>query len=318
MLLVLTGSKDGTADILFSRIGAKGFRFNYDIFSDYTVVFRPSYWSIENPTGFKIDSKAATAAFWWKAFNYFVDEENFIAEEVKYIFREIYGWFLARNLTRGTPPEFHRYNGKLNLLGAATAHFPIPETICGWGNRIRSAKFPTQGIVAKSLTSGLTSTNRALFTTEVQFSKLDVRYPWYLQEKVGAKSDVTIFVCGQKLFPFERDRSQLKGLDWRNQDDIFSSEQKWHPFALSAQQNQSVRAFLSEIGVDWGRLDFMWTGSKLIFLEYNANGQFVFLDQTNQFGLLDAVEQYLLEGCPDETCRSFGSGRPYGGQAAVL
>jgi len=38
--------------------------------------------------------------------------------------------------------------------------------------------------------------------------------------------------------------------------------------------------------VDW---------SKLIFLEYNANGQFVFLDYNNQFGLLDAVVDYLLE-----------------------
>ena len=41
MLLVLTGSKDGTADLLFSKIGNKGFRFNYDIFSDYSVVFDP-------------------------------------------------------------------------------------------------------------------------------------------------------------------------------------------------------------------------------------------------------------------------------------
>jgi hypothetical protein len=295
MLLVLTGSKDGTADILFSRIGTKGFRFNYDIFSDYTVAFRPSSWSIENPIGFKIDSTTATAAFWWKAFNYFVDEEDFIAEEVKYIFREIYGWFLAQNLIRGTPPEFHRYNGKLNLLDVAKTYFTVPDTICGWGNKIKLAKFSTEQIVAKSLTSGLTSTNRALFTTEVRFPKLDIRYPWYLQEKIHAKSDVTIFICGERLFPFERDRSQLKGLDWRNQDDIFSSEQKWHPFALSKRQAKGVRAFLSDIGVDWGRLDFMWTGSELIFLEYNANGQFVFLDHNNRFGLLDAVVEYLLE-----------------------
>ena len=226
--------------------------------------------------GFKIDSTTATAAFCWKAFNYFVDEEDFIAEEIKYIFREIYGWFLARNLIRGAPPEFHRYNGKLNLLSVAKEHFAVPETICGWGNKIKLAKFSTEQIVAKSLTSGLTSTNRVLFTTEVQFSKLDVRYPWYLQEKIDAKSDVTIFVCGQRLFPFERDRLQLKGLDWRNQDDIFSTEQKWHPFPLSTQQNKSVQAFLSGIGVDWGRLNFMWTGSKLIFLEYNANGHSLF------------------------------------------
>jgi hypothetical protein len=100
MLLVLTGSKDGTADLLFSKIGNKGFRFNYDIFSDYSVVVRPDSWSVENPAGLKITNSTATAAFWWKAFNFFVEEEDYVAEEVKYVFREIYGWFLARSLTK--------------------------------------------------------------------------------------------------------------------------------------------------------------------------------------------------------------------------
>ena len=272
MLLVLTGSTDGTADLLFSKIGNKAFRFNYDIFSDYSVAVRPNSWSIENPTGLKITHSKATAAFWWKAFNYFVNEEDYVAEEVKYIFREIYGWFLARSLTKGNNPEFHRFNGKIQILNIASAHFEIPKTICGWGNAIKSEKQPKKGIVAKSLTSGLTTTNKVLFTTEVAFSKLDVRYPWYLQEKIEAKSDLTIFVCGKTFFAFERDRSELKGLDWRNQEDIFSLEQKWKPFSLTKKHTEAVSAFLRQMGVDWGRLDFLWTGSKFVFLEYNANG----------------------------------------------
>ena len=79
----------------------------------------------------------------------------------------------------------------------------------------------------------------------------------------------------------------MKGLDWRNQEDMFSLEQKWTPFSLTKEQSNAVAAFLLKLGVDWGRLDFMWTGSKLVFLEYNANGEFVFLDLKNQFGLLD-------------------------------
>ena len=255
MLLVLTGSKDGTADLLFSKIGNKGFRFNYDIFSDYSVVVRPESWSIENPTGLKITNSTATAAFWWKAFNFFVEEEDYVAEEVKYIFREIYGWFLARSLTKGNSPEFHRFNGKIQILNAASAYFEIPKTICGWGDAIKSRTWSRKGLVAKSLTSGLTTTNKALFTTEVDSSKLDHRYPWYLQEKVDAESDVTIFVCGKRLFAFERNRSGLKGLDWRNQEDMFSLEQKWTPFSLSKAQSDAVAAFLLKLGVDWGRLD---------------------------------------------------------------
>jgi hypothetical protein len=86
----------------------------------------------------------------------------------------------------------------------------------------------------------------------------------------------------------------MKGLDWRNQEDMLSLEQKWLPFSLTNEQGKSVSAFLRKLGVDWGRLDFLWTGSKLIFLEYNANGQFVFLDHKEQFGLLDCVVEYLL------------------------
>ena len=287
MLLVLTGSKDGTADLLFSKIGNKAFRFNYDIYSDYSVAVRPNSWSIENPTGLKITHSNATSAFWWKAFSYFVEEEDYVAEEVKYVFREIYGWFLARSLTKGNNPEFHRFNGKIQILNVASAYFEIPITISGWGNAIKSERQSKKRIVAKSLTSGLTTTNKALFTTEVDFSKLDPRYPWYLQEKVDAKSDITIFVCGKTIFSFERDRSGLKGLDWRNQEDIFSLEQKWKPFSLTKKHTVAVSAFLRRIGVDWGRIDFLWTGSKLIFLEYNANGQFIFLDNKNEFGILD-------------------------------
>jgi len=151
-----------------------------------------------------------------------------------------------------------------------------------------------KGIVAKSLASGLTTTNKALFTTEVDFSKLDPRYPWYLQEKVDADSDLTIVVCGKKLFAFERDRLGLKGLDWRNQEDIFNLEQKWTPFSLTKKQNEAASAFLHQIAVDWGRIDFLRIGSKLVFLEYNANGQFGFLDAKHEYGVLDGVVEYLL------------------------
>jgi hypothetical protein len=37
-------------------------------------------------------------------------------------------------------------------------------------------------------------------------------------------------------------------------------------------QSKAVSAFQHQIAVDWGRIDFLRTGSKLVFLEYNANG----------------------------------------------
>lgn len=289
----MTGSIDGTADLLFSRLGDKAFRFNYDIFSDYEVELHPHKWSIKNPTGLSINNSTASAAFWWKAFNYFIKDEEYISEEVKYIFREIYGWFLSRGLTKGTSPDFHRFRGKLNLLQTAGAFFTIPESACGWGWSLSKALPNSNATVAKSLSSGLTTTNKALFTTEVNLSKLDYRYPWFLQERIDAISDVTVFICGDKLFSFERIRTGMKGLDWRNQDDVFDIEQKWNPIVLSKNDLNNTKNFTKEIDVDWGRIDFLKRGNELIFLEYNANGQFGFLDDLNTHGVFDAVVDYL-------------------------
>jgi hypothetical protein len=45
--------------------------------------------------------------------------------------------------------------------------------------------------------------------------------------------------------------------------------------------------------IDWGRIDFMELNNELTFLEYNANGQWVFLDYRNEIGLVDEVVEYL-------------------------
>jgi hypothetical protein len=293
MLLVLTGSGDGTANLLFPRLGKDAFRFNFDIFDQYSVCLTPGYWSIENPAGLRIDSETASSAFWWKAFNFFTGKEEYVSEEVKYVFREIYGSFLDRGLIKGNPPDFHRYKGKLSILDTARKFFKIPETATGWGEALRQSGVAGKSAVAKSLSSGLITTDKALFTTEVDFSRLDFTYPWYLQEKIEALSDLTIFICGQRLFTFSRDRAGLVGLDWRNQGDIFSTDQKWIPFELSAAQALATREFIDSLGVEWGRIDLLWDGKELIFLEYNANGQFFFLDDRDQFGILDCVIDYL-------------------------
>jgi glutathione synthase/RimK-type ligase-like ATP-grasp enzyme len=150
-----------------------------------------------------------------------------------------------------------------------------------------------KNIVAKSLTSGLITTDKDLFTTEVNLEKLDLNYPWYLQEKIEATDDITTFICGDNLFTFSRNRKELVGLDWRNQNDFFDDDQKWVPYELTKKEMNSIRSFAKKIRVECGRIDFLKSNDELIFLEYNANGQFFFLDTKNQYGLKDAVVEYL-------------------------
>lgn len=295
MLLLITGSNDGTSNLLISEIGnSKVFRFNYDLYKDYTFEFTPDYWKISNPTGHSIDSKSVTSCFWWKAFNFYImDQENFIVEEVKYIFRELYHWCRIRGLTKGTPHDFHNHMGKLNILSMASKYFKTPKTLTtlGLGGVSRLGDLP---VVAKSFTSGLTTTNKTLMTTAVKKESLHPDYPWFLQELIPSKADITIFICGNNQFAYLRDRSNLKGLDWRTEQDFNNESKEWFRFDLSEKDSKAVFALSVDLGVDWGRMDFMESDDGMIFLEFNANGQWVFLDYSGEDKLVKTVATYLI------------------------
>ncbi len=292
MLLLLTGSADGTSDLLVSRLDKRVFRFNYDLFDQYELELKPGHWRITNPVGHTISSETVKSAFWWKTFNYYIqDHESFIAEEVKYIFREIYHDCRLKGLTKGVPHDYHNHMGKINILAKASKYFEVPETLATFKlagvDRIESA-----AVVAKSFASGLTTTNKALFTTEVDVKTLHPGYPWFLQEKIESDADVTVFICGDKYFGFQRSRAELKGLDWRAEQTFTSSDQ-WDPYELSALEIDRLSRLRDDLGVKWGRADFMRRNGQLVFLEYNANGQWVFLDYEQKYGLLDQVVHYL-------------------------
>lgn len=291
MLLIITGSIDGSSDRILSSFKEKAFRFNFDLYKDYEFELTPNYWSITNPTGHSISSQTITGLWWWKAFNYTAHDEPFINEELKLIFRELSSWALRRKLVKGNLPDFHNRLGKIAILEVAKQYFEIPDTLLTWG-----FKSPPNisDAVAKSLSSGLTTTNKALFTTSVDTSRLDPNFPWFLQSKIEATADTTVFICGSKLFCFDRDRSDLTGLDWRNEQNFTFQKEEWILKELTPNEDKNIRMFCQELNVDWGRIDLLRkSNGELVFLEYNANGQWVFLDYSNKHGLLDAVLNYL-------------------------
>lgn len=294
MLLLITGSRDGTSDAICRKLGDKVFRFNYDLFNEYSFEFKPPSWQLSNPQKHSISSKTITSCIWWKAFTLELEnQDNFVVEEVKYIFRELYAWCRLRKLTKGNPYDFHNSLGKVNLLDIASKHFIVPETLISFQCAgVRDLK--KSPVVAKSLSSALTNNKASLLTTEVDTSRLDPKFPWYLQEKIKSDFDITVFVCGEKLFAYEKTRKNLKGLDWRGEQNFDPNVREWDKFDLTAEEAKAINNFCKDIKVDWGRLDFMRQDNHLVFLEYNANGQWLFLDYNENDGLLDSVLDYLL------------------------
>ena len=294
MLLLLTGSYDGTADRLVLSYGPGVFRLNYDLWQDYHLAFSEDGWSISSPAGHEISSETVTCAYWWKAFSYFTQDDRLIKSEVKYIFRDIYGWCQARGLAKGNSIDFHNRLGKLTIIGYAKDYFSVPPTLVTF-NGSKLDIFGDHPLVAKSLSSELSDSKGALMTIEVDAERLDLSYPWYLQAKIDSEWDVTVLYCGGRSFPFRRSRSDLKGLDWRADQNFERLTEEWEPMAADPSFDAKIRGLSKKLGVEFGRYDFMTVGnsSELMFLEFNANGQWVFLDPFDKHGLLSCVTEWL-------------------------
>ena len=263
MLLIFAGSTDETCNLLLSRLGHRAFRLNFDLFRDYVVEIGLEDWRIANPTGHEITNHTAHACFWWKPFNYFIDDNDYVIEEVKYIFRELYGWFMHRGLVRGNSHLFHQQRGKLLILQLAKKYFAVPDTLAGWNLSDGRLAMLHKSVVAKSLTSGLVTTSKVLYTTEVEPVHLDKSYPWFLQSRITAEADITIQVVGRNFFAFSRHRHGLQGLDWRQE--IFTENHeraRWEPVNLTSEQYDATMAFVIDLGVAWGRLDFLMKEGK--------------------------------------------------------
>jgi hypothetical protein len=291
MLLLLTGSSDGTADRIVQHSELPVFRFNLDLFSEYKVIHNVGNWSITNQAGLTITSETATRVFWWKAFSYGLDLDSFLLEELRYFFRELYSWFGYRDAIIGNPPNTESLIGKLRQLEIASKYFSTSETHLHIG--VPFEESAGKKFVVKSLTSGLTVSNKAMFTQEVDLSKLDPKLLWYTQELIVSDFDVTVLVFGNKMRGFSRSREKLEGIDWRSEQ--FTNEDKWIAFEISPEMTEGIGKFCQEIGVEWGRIDFMKKvdSQELQFLEMNMNGQWVFLDFENEYGLINEVVEYI-------------------------
>jgi hypothetical protein len=295
MLLLVTTSIDGTSDRIVSAYGGDVFRLNHDLWRDYRISFTQDGWRIDNPiNGLRITSDTVSRAFWWKPFGLPSKDDALVQEEVKYIFRDIYGWCADKGITRGNHFTYHSLFGKLTILGKAKKHFRVPETLVSVGlSGIRN--FDGRPTVIKSLSSARTSDSNIILTTEADVDRLDPAFPWYVQEKIDSAWDVTVFYCDRRCFAFKRSRADLTGLDWRVAQSRDPSKKDWIAFDLGADATARLVSLSNDIAVDFGRYDFLLddrTG-ELVFLELNAQGQWVFLDYGDEYGLLDCVIQWI-------------------------
>lgn len=297
MFLIITGSGDGTVTQFIENGLENVFRLNFDLFHDYALNLTPNFWSIEDPSGRKITSDTVTACLWWKAFSFTPPvEDKLLLAELKYTFKELYSWCKLHNLCKGNPPWWHNECGKINALNIASKYFPIPNTLVTWNHSgLDESSLISKPAITKTLDTVLSDDNEAIFAQAVDVKKTDPKYQWFFQEEVSVQWDLTVYITGRRLFAFKRDRSNLSGLDWRAEQDLTDENEEWLPYELSQKDSKSLLLLSDELKIESGRYDFMLdeTYSRLTFLEFNATGQWLFLDYRKKYGLLEATIDWL-------------------------
>jgi len=75
----------------------------------------------------------------------------------------------------------------------------------------------------------------------------------------------------------------------------------WRPHELPQSVRDGIFAFMRDLGLHFGRLDFLFDGSRHLFLEVNPNGQWGWLDTQGNHGLLNKI---IAEISPATPCHA--------------
>jgi hypothetical protein len=85
----------------------------------------------------------------------------------------------------------------MRIAKIASKYFNVPDSLITYQLANESA-VKKQSRIVKSLSSVLVAEGKALFTSDVSNRELNSNFPWFIQEKIEAKSDLTFFVVGKK------------------------------------------------------------------------------------------------------------------------
>jgi hypothetical protein len=296
MILLISTSKDMTTDLLVEHLPAdKLFRFNADLLTDYQLEITQNHFQIRDPSGREVTSDQVAACYFRKLnFTKIPDipaggsVEAWMYKTQSVFAHELYNWF------RGTERIVleigaHHVLGKISQMNLAADYFEVPRWFIGVSGRIHDLPYGDH-CVTKNMSDVFIQNYKGNLVTKVQSSQLDPSFPWFLQEMVESKADVTVVYVNGKCFAAECPREE-GDVDCR----LYEKFHQWRPCSLSDAQQASIAAFMRRARLNFGRLDFLrGADGRLLFLEVNTNGQWGWLDLKGELGLFKAIAEEIL------------------------
>jgi hypothetical protein len=186
--------------------------------------------------------------------------------------------------------------GKIRQMKTASKYFLVPQWHIGRGAGFVELRNEVSW-VSKVLAVFPVGSSAAPATVRVNPDDLDLSQLWFLQEEVDALADITVVFAAGRQFAFSLDRSLLDQPDWRTSR-VAANHGLWRSVTLSRDDREHISSLMGDLALHFGRLDFLKADDRLFFLEVNCNGQWAWLDQHNEEGLLSAVVDSII-GIPN-------------------
>ena len=293
MTFISTCSQDSTTDIVVKKLDANDvLRFNIDKPDDFVWDFHSRGFRVADKASGKEISEKTLTSFYLRKPMYFdlIDVpkygcvENWRREETDELFNDFFRECQSRGLTTLVRSQNNKY-GKFRQLLAAQRHFRVAPWHFFHGelpDELKNGRW-----VVKSMTQTPIGQGKVFFVKEVDPSALDLNYPWFVQERIEGEEEVTVVYIAGKTYAANAPRTSFGGDDSRKA--LFVNPISWPRCELSPAEERAIKGFMDETGYRFGRFDFIRKDGELWFLELNPNGQWAWLDEKNEHGLVSMV-----------------------------
>ena len=267
-------------------------RFNIDKPEDFAWDFYRDGFRIADKTSGRTITEKNFTSFYLRKPIYFdrIDVpnfgcvENWCREETTELFTDFFRECQRRGLVALVRCPSNKY-GKLRQLLAAEKYFrtaPWHFFHGGLPDELKCGRW-----VVKSMTQTPIGQNKVFLVKEIDPTALDLAYPWFVQKRIDGEEEVTVVYVDGKTFAANTPRDSFDGEDSRKS--MIENPTAWPRCKLSSEEERAIHGFMDETGYRFGRFDFIRKDGELWFLELNPNGQWAWLDENNEHGLVSMV-----------------------------
>jgi hypothetical protein len=302
MHLILSNSQDATANMIVDGLGNNVIRLNNDRHEDHEIQINNKGFSISDKFGRRVTNENLKTLILRK----FSPRPDNVSDEELYAFREysralesLLEW-VCWDSPKKVPINIFRIRqiSKFNMAAIAEKYFFVPK----WAFTTKPSNSGLSNAVLKNL-CGLPfkeakipeESSSFVFVQPVELDELADGWPWYLQEKVDAKLDLTVAYIGGKTFGLKLNRGTFEGMDWRKYIGT-EVDANWELVTIPTELNNKIDAYMKELKLDYGRLDFLAdddTLKNITFLEVNPHGQWGWMDLNKNNGIYAAMMEFL-------------------------